>query len=213
MKDMPVKNALRSEREWDRRLGIRTIGREDERSAVSMPYEPTPYPVLARLAEGGFISARDHLIDYGCGKGRAVFFLAEAAGCRATGVDHSDSLIRAARENALSFPHPGRVAFVCGRAEKFEPRDAGAAFFFNPFSETVFASVLRRLARQAAEAARPVTVICYYPSPAYERCLSDTEGAALVAEIGCGDLFSRRDPRERLIVWRLTPPKGAVPCR
>lgn len=56
-----------TDREWDRRLHVRTIGREDENNANYSPYEPTPYAVLERLAQSGIIWRKDHLLDYGCG--------------------------------------------------------------------------------------------------------------------------------------------------
>ena len=71
-----------NEREWDKRLRIRTIGREDESDANYSPYEPTSYAVLRRLADSGVLRRRQHLLDYGCGKGRVAFFLAATVGCR-----------------------------------------------------------------------------------------------------------------------------------
>ena len=71
-----------TDREWDRALHIQTMGRENETGVKYMPYEPTPYSVLLRLAESGFILPSDHLLDYGCGKGRAALFLASRIGCR-----------------------------------------------------------------------------------------------------------------------------------
>ena len=88
-----------TEREWDKRLHIRTIGREDESSADCSPYEPTPYAVLERLADSGHVTRKTRLLDYGCGKGRAAFFMAAVVGCRVTGVDYSQKLIDMAREN------------------------------------------------------------------------------------------------------------------
>jgi SAM-dependent methyltransferase len=78
-----------TEREWDRKLHIRTIGREDESCPNYAPYEPTPYSVLERLAASGYIRRRDRLLDYGCGKGRVAFFMASVVGCRVLGIDHS----------------------------------------------------------------------------------------------------------------------------
>ena len=74
-----------TEREWDRRLHIKTIGR----GANYSPYEPTPCAVLQRLADSEHIRRGDHLLDYGCGKGRVTFFMASIVGCRVTGIDHS----------------------------------------------------------------------------------------------------------------------------
>ena len=116
-----------TEREWDRALRIQTIGRADETGAKYMPYEPTPYPVLERLAASGFLRPDDHLLDYGCGKGRVAFFLAARIGCRVTGIDHSEKLVAMAEANraraacAASFilvngfsllPSPPAAAFI-----------------------------------------------------------------------------------------------------
>ncbi len=62
--------------EWDRLLNIRTTGRDDSHSdQYRYPYEPTPYSVLERLANSGYIGKKNTVIDYGCGKGRVDFFL------------------------------------------------------------------------------------------------------------------------------------------
>ena len=90
-----------TEREWDRRLHIRSMGREDEDGATYLPYEPTPYAVLERVAESGYIRRRDRLLDYGCGKGRVAFFMAHAVGCAAVGIDHAQRLIDLAREKGV----------------------------------------------------------------------------------------------------------------
>ena len=187
-----------TEREWDKRLHIKTIGREDESSANCSPYEPTPYSVLERLAASGHITRRTRLMDYGCGKGRAAFFLASVVGCRVTGVDYSQKLIDIARENRRTSRLGDRVTLACCRAEQYEIGDENAFFFFNPFSEKIFESVLRRL-RQAG---REVKLICYYPSEAWLQCL---EGVEQIDDIDCSDLFNGHDPREHIAVYRLPP--------
>ena len=56
--------------EWDRLLNIRTTGRDDSHfDQYRYPYEPTPYSVLERLANSGYIGKKNTVIDYGCGKG------------------------------------------------------------------------------------------------------------------------------------------------
>lgn len=187
-----------NEREWDRRLHIKTIGREDESSASCSPYEPTPYSVLLRLAESGHIRRKDHLLDYGCGKGRVAFFMAARVGCRVTGVDYSQKLVDMALENRSASRLGDRVQLICARAERYAPGDENVFFFFNPFSAAIFESVLRRLAP-----CHPGKVICYYPSEEYLRCLGALEGVECVDDIDCGDLFNGKNPRERIVVYRL----------
>ena len=65
-----------NEEKWDRLLKIKTAGRDDSHAdQYRYPYEPTPYSVLERLANTGYIRKGNTLLDYGCGKGRVDFFL------------------------------------------------------------------------------------------------------------------------------------------
>lgn len=187
-----------NDREWDRHLHIRTTGREDEANPNYAPYEPTPYAVLQRLADSGHIRRKDHLLDYGCGKGRVVLFMAATVGCRATGIDHSRKLIEIAAENRRASRLGDRVSLVCARAERYEIQGQNVFFFFNPFSEAVFGSVLRRLAGKAEG-----RLICYYPSEAYRALLDTTPECAPIDTIDCGDLFNGKNDRERIEIYRL----------
>lgn len=49
----------------DNLLSIKTTGRDDTFSDdESYPYEPTPYCVLKRLADSGFVTKEDYLMFY-----------------------------------------------------------------------------------------------------------------------------------------------------
>ena len=106
-----------ADRLWDRTLHIQTAGRENEQGTKFMPYEPTPYSVLTRLADSGLITPHDHVLDYGCGKGRVAFFLASRIGCHVTGIDRSRKLVTVAEENRTAFAHPELVRFLPESAE------------------------------------------------------------------------------------------------
>ena len=187
-----------TEREWDKRLHIRTIGREDEANPHYSPYEPTPYSVLERLADSGYVKRHDHLLDYGCSKGRVAFFMASMVGCRVTGIDHSQKLIDIAKENRRASRLGDRVSLYCTLAEQYEVGNENTFFFFNPFSEKVFEGVLRRLVQRGTG-----TLICYYPSEAYITWLNLTPEAEHVDTIDCRDLFNGKDERERIEVFHL----------
>ena len=61
--------------EKDKLLKIKTSGRDDSNAdQYRYPYEPTPYSVLERLANSGYIRKKNVILDYGCGKGRVDFF-------------------------------------------------------------------------------------------------------------------------------------------
>lgn len=190
-----------NDREWDKRLRIRTVGREDEANANYSPYEPTPYAVLQRLADSGHVRRRHHLLDYGCGKGRVAFFMASVIGCRVTGIDHSEKLIAIARENRRACRAGDRVALARCLAEQYPIADEDAFFFFNPFSCRVFEGVLRRLSASWRERPRPLTLLFYYPSEDYLRVLDEAPELRRVDVIPCQDLFSGSDPREQIAVY------------
>ena len=61
--------------ELDKLLKIKTNGRDDSNSNfINYPYEPTPYSVLQILANSGFLSKRDKIVDFGCQAGRSARF-------------------------------------------------------------------------------------------------------------------------------------------
>ena len=76
-----------TEQQWEKKLKIVTTGRDaSHANAYRYPYEPTPYCVLERLADSGYIGPTDTVVDYGCGRGRVSFFLTHRLGCRSTPV-------------------------------------------------------------------------------------------------------------------------------
>ena len=101
-----------TETQWDKQLKINTTGRQDAHAdQYHYPYEPTPYCVLQRLAESGYINKNSKLVDYGCGKGRVGFFLNHQTGCFATGIEYNEEIYNQAQENLktygrLSIPAP-----------------------------------------------------------------------------------------------------------
>ena len=189
-----------TDRAWDRALSIRTSGQEYVTSAKYMPYEPTPYQVLERLAGSGLISSSDHVLDYGCGKGRAAFFLAARTGCRVTGIDRSEKLISIANEYLEAFARPDLVRFLLADAEKYSPETENVFYFFNPFSEAVLDVVLRRLMPRFM-ACPHARMLFYYPGEPFLARLAREPGLRLAWEIDCRDLFGDSDPREKIAVY------------
>lgn len=90
----------KNESRWDKLLNIRTMGRDDTHAdQYRYPYEPTPYSVLERLANAGYIRKGNILLDYGCGKGRVDFFLSYQTRCKSIGIEYDERIYEKAAEN------------------------------------------------------------------------------------------------------------------
>lgn len=126
------KNEIR----WDKLLHIQTMGRDDSNSdQYRYPYEPTPYSVLERLANTGYIRKNNTLLDYGCGKGRVDFFLSYQTRCRSIGIEYDERIYQKAVENKDKAVSGGRTSMELANAEIFAvPENADRMYFFNPFA-------------------------------------------------------------------------------
>ena len=187
--------------DWDRLLKIKTSGRDSTRSdQYRYPYEPTPYSVIERLAESGYIGKKNVLLDYGCGKGRVSFFLSYQVGCHCTGVEYDGRIYGAACENKQNAARGGRVDFINAKAEEFEiPEETDRFYFFNPFSVEILQKVMGRI--REAWNGQEMLLFFYYPSDEYVAWLMTVDELMFLDEIDCRDLFDGEDPRERILVF------------
>ena len=193
-----------TEQQWDKKLNIHTIGRMDAHAdQYHYPYEPTPYSVLERLAERGYIHKESILMDYGCGKGRVGFFLHYAVGCRAIGLEYNEEIFRQAEQNKTTAVKKQGVLFFCANAEEFPVEEADCFYFFNPFSVEILKRVMGRILESYYENPRRMLLFFYYPNDEYLVYLMTMYALAFVEEIDCRDLFAGKDERERILIFEL----------
>lgn len=188
---------------WDNLLKIRTSGRDDSHSdQYRYPYEPTPYCVLERLANSGYIGKKNVLVDYGCGKGRVDFFLSYQNRCRSIGIEYDERIYDTAMNNKKSSVSSGKVSFVCEDATNYTvPPEADRFYFFNPFSTEILLSVLARIMDSYYDSPREIYLFFYYPQKDYIAHLMLIDELSFEDEIDCRDLFPGDDPRERVMVF------------
>lgn len=201
-------NARRSDSRWEKKLGIITGAADYEKDdANHSRYEPTPYAVLERLAESGYIGKGNTLVDYGCGKGRVSFYLDHAVGCKTVGVEYDPTLAAAAEKNlSLYSGRSGaetRMRFVCETAENYAVGNADRFYFFNPFSVKILQTVLGRIRTSWYEDPREMYLFFYYALDPYLTLLMTDDLIRFAGEIDCRDLFHNDDPREKILVFRI----------
>lgn len=194
-----------NENKWDQLLRIKTSGRDDTRSdQYRYPYEPTPYCVLERLANAGYIRKQHTLVDYGCGKGRVDFFLSSQVRCKSIGIEYDDRIYKTALENQKTAAAAERTTFLLEHAELYQvPADADRFYFFNPFSVELLQSVMGRILESYYENPRQMMLFFYYPSDEYLSYLMTVEAITFLDEIDCRDLFDGEDARERIMIFEV----------
>lgn len=190
---------------WDKRLHITTVGRDDLiADRYHHPYEPTPYSVLLRLADSGYISKGDVVLDYGCGKGRVDFFLAHHAGAETIGIEYDERMFSLAVQNKQSFALGSKVELVLTNAEDYElPHNVNRCYFFNPFSAELLQSVMAKILDSYYAYPREILLFFYYPSDEYVGYLMTVDALEFYDEISCDDLFDGDVKRERILVFSL----------
>ena len=194
-----------NENMWDKLLKIKTSGRDDSNSdQYHYPYEPTPYSVLERLANSGFIRKKDMVIDYGCGKGRVDFFLAYQTKANTIGIEYDERIYQSALENQKNAVSRAKTEFVLARAEEYEVSlEVNRCYFFNPFSVEILRKVLARIMESYYANPREIILFFYYPSEEYISYLMTVDGLEFYDEISCEDLFEGNNERERIMIFEL----------
>ena len=196
------KNEIR----WDKLLHIQTMGRDDSNSdQYRYPYEPTPYSVLERPANTGYIRKNNTLLDYGCGKGRVDFFLSYQTRCRSIGIEYDERIYQKAVENKDKAVSGGRTSMELANAEILAvPENADRMYFFNPFSVEILEKVMARILESYYQNPRAIQLFFYYPSDEYISYLMTIDELMFVDEISCNDLFPGQDPRERIVIFEMS---------
>lgn len=193
------------EKKWDQKLNIMTVGRDDlSEDENHYPYEPTPYTVLERMIDSGYLSKNSDLIDYGSGKGRVDLFLNYQLGCKTTGIEFDPRFYELAQKNYKDSLSTNKVQFLLMNAEDYEvDNHADSFYFFNPFSIKILRSVIAKILMSWYESPRKLQLFFYYPSDEYMSYLMSVDEFVFSDEIDCRDLFDGNDERERIVIFTI----------
>ena len=194
-----------NEYNWDKLLKIKTSGRDDTKAdQYCYPYEPTPYCVLERLANSGYIKKNNRVIDYGCGKGRVDFFLSYQTRCKSVGIEYDERIYKDACNNQNTAVSGSRTEFLLQKAETYLlEKQEDRMFFFNPFSIEILRNVIARIVQSYYTEPRQMLLFFYYPSDEYIAYLMTVDELTFVDEIECMDLFEGNNKRERIMIFEI----------
>ncbi|MBS4220454.1 class I SAM-dependent methyltransferase [Bacillus sp. FJAT-49711] len=200
-----------NEKYYDALLNIKTDGEQMgfNQSFHYHRYEPTPYNGLEILFNEYELKGSDRIIDFGCGKGRMLFYIHHIFKSSVTGIEMNEELYREALENKKRFIKKHRsgndkIQFLCSLAEKYEihPQD-NHFYFFNPFTIQIFMKVVGNILRSVEQSKREVNLILYYSSEDYIFYLENHTPFELKNEIIIPDLY-RYNPNEKFLIYTLS---------
>ncbi|MDQ0973305.1 SAM-dependent methyltransferase [Neobacillus niacini] len=197
------------ELKYDELLNIETEGNQRgyNKSFHYHRYEPTPYQALEKLFAEYELTSSDHIVDFGCGKGRLNFFIHYLFGASVTGVEMNEVLYEEAIENKANYlikaKNKGEIQFQCCLAEKYEinPLD-NRFYFFNPFTIPIFWKIINNILVSVEKYKREVDVILYYPSEDYIYYLENNTLFELIKDIQLPGLYEN-NANERFLIYRL----------
>src|SRR5690625_795810 len=95
-----------NERKYDHELNISTVGirEQSQREAKHHNrYEATPYAALDELFKVYKIDENHKLIDFGCGRGRTMFYIHHRFNIPVTGIEANDKTFEEALSNKTSY--------------------------------------------------------------------------------------------------------------
>lgn len=138
-------------------------------------YEPTSYSGLICSFDEmeKEIDEHDRLVDFGCGKGRVLFYVNQRFRCEVCGIEVDEALYEQALNNRAFYNTRFRdladkIEIIHGKAEEYEvhPED-NIFFFFNPFDVNIFTEVIDHIIGSVNEHPRRIFVMMYYPKEEY----------------------------------------------
>ena len=170
---------LSYEGKYEKQLGINThsivnldkLTLAGENSDQNHHYQGASYYILFSTFEKLPIETKNvPLIDYGCGKGRALFVAEQCGFTNLIGVDIAKELIDDANANKAVYVRKNsqsNIDFLFEDATKYLiPDNAHVFYFFNPFGEEVLQKVIDNIKESVKQ--HPRKVYCIYLNPKYK---------------------------------------------
>ncbi|WML57945.1 methyltransferase [Neobacillus sp. PS2-9] len=193
---------------YDKLLNIKTkeVQQGFHKSLHYHRYEPTPYSALEVLFEKYKLNNQDHIVDFGCGKGRLNFYIHYFFGASVVGVEMDNELYQAAVQNQKTYSkktNREKVHFLCCLAEEYEVQQEDNRFyFFNPFSVQVFRKIINNILCSYEQSPREIELVLYYPAEDYIYFLEKETAFELIEEVVLPYVYEK-NPNERFLIYRL----------
>jgi SAM-dependent methyltransferase len=169
---------IRQEIKGEKKYGINTTGADElkhlEVKGIDIEhatiYMPINYPILEQIFTRIDIGTRNHFLDIGCGKGRALCVAAYYGCKKVTGIDLSKKFVDETIENinAVKQVRP-ELQYEIKNTDAFYyhiPNDVDCIFLFNPFDAVIMSGVAENIAMTLENNPRKMIII--YANPLFK---------------------------------------------
>lgn len=170
---------LTYEGKYEKQLGINThsivnldkLTLAGDSSEQNHHYQGASYYILFSLFHKLPTEIKHYpFIDFGCGKGRALFVAEQCGFTNLIGVDIAKELIDDANGNLAVYKlknNSSQISFLFQDATKCQiPSNASVFYFFNPFGADIMQLVIDNLKESVKQ--HPRKIYCLYLNPKYK---------------------------------------------
>ena len=181
----------------DRRLGIDTCGKADinwnlssNRDAVG--YAATRYKELQKIIHYLKLTPQDVFVDFGCGKGRVVFFISTQGVKKVVGLELDPVLMNNARKNlqTMKVKH-SPIELIEGDAINYDLKEATVLFFYNPFGSKTLQTIVDHLKKSLNVHPRQIRIL--YKNAIERVVLDNTSWLKMEGPIEDSEIFVWRN--------------------
>lgn len=160
----------------DEEMNIDTTGLIDWPHGVNLDYfrtESTNYKDLDRFIHSYVQLENSHLVDFGSGKGRIVFYFNYELNIPTTAIEVNREAFTHLQKNYIKyqekFPEKAqKISILEEKAENYRvKKEDNVFYFFNPFTLKIFKNVIQQIEHSLREHPREADVILYYPGYDY----------------------------------------------
>jgi len=149
---------------------LKTLSKKGIDISHATIYMPISYSLLEDLFRQLPATQKNHFLDIGCGKGRAICVAAHSGYKKITGIDFSKQLCEQAIANLNNTKEKLssiQYEVITKDAMNFDiPSDVDCIFLFNPFDVVIMTAVVSNIMDSVREHPREILVV--YANPLYE---------------------------------------------
>lgn len=143
-------------------VSVEELQLDPEKSSLYYASSPTLKRVLRKLK----ITSTDQIIDMGCGKGRAIYYMSKFPFHLIGGVEISQYLTEICKSNLKKLKIENCVIYNKDAGLFMEYDDYNYIYFYNPFSRETMEDCIAHIKMSALQKPRRITII--YHNPVYD---------------------------------------------